>query len=143
MSSNWGNFFLRDFDYSSLFLIQRFKKSLIFKNQFIIYLAGIFLLGCTSKDKVFKRGRVFSNSQVWSQSNSRIVKYIGVYKKNKHVETKPFELSRQRFIQTNVLSSAVRVALELRSLRIHPPHLCRFAVFVIQTNVLSHHHLTV
>ena len=31
----------------------------------------------------------------------------------------------------------VRVALKLRSLRIRPPVLCRFAVFLLQTNVLS------
>ena len=33
------------------------------------------------------------------------------------------------------VSLSVRVALKLRSLRIHSPHLCGFAVFSVQTNV--------
>ena len=33
------------------------------------------------------------------------------------------------------VSLSVRVALKLRSLRIHSPHLCRSAVFSVQTNV--------
>ena len=87
MSSDWQNIFLRNFIRSLLFLIHTYKKSLILKIQFIIFLSGIIFFGCTTKKKIFKSERQYPNHGVWKQTNSRIVKYVQVYKKNKHVKT--------------------------------------------------------
>ena len=87
MSSDWQNIFLRNFSRSLLFLINNRKKLGILKIQLIIFLSGIILSGCTYKKKVFKSERLYHKNGVWKQTNSRIVKYVKVYKKNKHVKT--------------------------------------------------------
>ncbi len=87
MSSDRQNIFLRNFSSSLLFLILNCKLSLIFKIQFIFFLSWAVLFGCVSKKKIFKSERLYQNNGVWKQSNSRIVKYVKVYKKNKHVKT--------------------------------------------------------
>ena len=87
MSSDWQNIFLRNFSRSLLFLINNRKKLGILKIQLIIFISGIILSGCTYKKKVFKSERLYPKNGVWKQTNSRIVKYVQVYKKNKHVKT--------------------------------------------------------
>ena len=86
MSSYWQNIFLRNFIGALLLLIRRRKKSVIFKTQLIILISCFFFFGCTSKYKTYKSARKYSNVEVWKQSNSRIKKYVKVYKKNKHVK---------------------------------------------------------
>ena len=86
MSSNWQNISLRNFSNPSIFLIFRRKKSVIIKTQLIILISGFFFFGCSYKNKSFKSARKYSNGEVWKQSNSRIIKYVRVYKKNKHVK---------------------------------------------------------
>ncbi len=67
-------------------MIQNCKRTL-FKNIIFIFIFAILLSGCTKKGTIPKGARSYHNSEVWKQSNSRIVKYVDIYKKNKHVKT--------------------------------------------------------
>ena len=96
MSSNWRNIFLRNFSESSLFLNHYYKKSII--THFLILLSGLILFGCTSKYKSFKSEREYGKNEVWDQTNSRIVKYVRVYKNNKHVKTCLDRASSRRYL---------------------------------------------
>tara|TARA_B100000700_G_scaffold320811_1_gene418795 strand:- start:120 stop:848 length:729 start_codon:yes stop_codon:yes gene_type:complete len=77
---------LRNSFKSLLFLIYD-CKGLVFRNHIIFFIFGVVIFGCTSKNKIFVSERLYNKNEVWKQSNSRIIKYIKVYKKNQHVKT--------------------------------------------------------
>ena len=87
MSSNWQNIFLRNFGCSSLLLIKQCGKPKLFKYQCLFLLFAVILVGCSPKPSSLRSGRDYNNSKVWKQSNSRINKYVNVYKNNKHIKT--------------------------------------------------------
>ena len=86
MSSYGRNIFLRNFDYTSLFLIQQCIKSTNIWCRWLLLVSALFFVGCSAKTSGLRDGREYNKNGVWKQSNSRISKYVNVYSKNKHVK---------------------------------------------------------
>ena len=87
MSSDRRNILLRNSDCASLLLDHHCIKIINIKYLLLLLVLIIIFTGCSTKTSGLKGSRIYKNSGVWKQSNSRINKYVNVYTKNKHVKT--------------------------------------------------------
>ncbi len=87
MSPYWQNIFLRNLSHSPLLLIQHCRNLKIIKYLLLLLVSAFIFAGCSTKPASIRSGSDYNNNRVWKQSNSRIKKYVQVYKNNKHIKT--------------------------------------------------------